>query len=160
VIRRELDLEAAAQERRGSALDTKAGLVLGFAGVIVSLTATATARGFQQAASVAAGVAAVLAVLAFRPRRGLGIAPARLRARYLLAPVETTERALLDTRVDLYEKDEALLRRKLLLMQWAVPLLALAVLIAVAGGIVNPNDGGANEHNPGDRRTPIPSTRP
>lgn len=69
VVRREYD----AQERRADSLDTKAGLVLGFAGLLVSLTPETVWAPFALLARLLAA-SAVLVVL-----RVFGMAAPRLR---------------------------------------------------------------------------------
>lgn len=66
VVRREYDV----QERRADALDTKAGLALGFAGLVVSLAPASVWAPLSVLARVLAGFAGVLAlrVLAVDPR--------------------------------------------------------------------------------------------
>lgn len=61
VVRREYD----AQERRADSLDTKAGLVLGFAGLLVSLTPSSVWAPLALVARVLAGAAGALALRVF-----------------------------------------------------------------------------------------------
>lgn len=61
VVRREYD----AQERRADSLDTKAGLVLGFSGLLVSLTPETVWTPFALLARVLAAAAALLVLRVF-----------------------------------------------------------------------------------------------
>lgn len=73
-------------------LDSKAGVVLGFAGVLVGLGATAQSTVSEQVAfQVGLGfavLAALLAALSFLPRRYPVLEVARLRENNLMASIE------------------------------------------------------------------------
>ena len=66
-IRAELDLERAALDKRGDSVDTRAGLVLGFAGVMAGLALGAKSLFALPGVAVAA-VAAIQAARVFWPR--------------------------------------------------------------------------------------------
>lgn len=95
----EASAEVAAHERRYDALDTKAGVLLGFSGVIVALTAGNLNGALAQIGTAFAGMAAILAGVAFVPRRFPTIALLTLRDKYLTADEEFTRLRLLDTRI-------------------------------------------------------------
>jgi hypothetical protein len=83
-------------------LDAKAGVVLGFSGVLIGLGATAQSADsntivFQIGLGVAVA-AAVLAVSAFLPRPYPTLALGPLRDNYLTEPKDYTRLRLLDTR--------------------------------------------------------------
>jgi hypothetical protein len=130
----EVAAELAAQERRSDALDSKAGVLLGFAGVLVGLTvaslhgAWATiGAGFAAAAAVCAGVAVV-------PRPYPTLEVRRLRETYLTAEEDFTRRRLLDTRIVMYEETQTLLKIKAWLVTAASGTLGIAVVLTVLAG--------------------------
>lgn len=136
VVRAELDVELGLLERRSTAVDTKAGLVLGFAGVLVGLTKDVQ-TWITVAGQVLAVVAAVLAILGFLPRYGGAVNPMTLRQKYLTTDRAATELAVLDTRLLLKEQDEAALRVKARRVRVAVVLLVLAIAVVVANSVVH-----------------------
>ena len=129
--------ERATMDAHGESLDSKAGVVLGFSGVIVGLGATAMSVIsdtvlFQIGLGLAV-FAAAWAAWAFAPR-GYPVLEARpLREKYLtLSEVETRLR-LLDTQVDMVEEAAALVKRKGRRVLLSVIFLALAAALIVAG---------------------------
>jgi hypothetical protein len=84
------------QLRHFDGLDNKAGIVLGFAGVLVAVT-----DGFQalaMASRIAAVGAALLSLLAFLPRKYPVLDTRKLRDRYLRADAGFTQLHLLTPR--------------------------------------------------------------
>ncbi|MEJ7742376.1 MAG: hypothetical protein WKF73_07415 [Nocardioidaceae bacterium] len=74
LLSEEASAELAAHERRYDALDTKAGVLLGFSGVIVALTAGSLDGVIAQLGTALAGLAAIFAgaplcPVGFRPSR-------------------------------------------------------------------------------------------
>ena len=136
----ELISDRVTEERRAiaahaDALDTKAGIVLGFAGAFVALTVDVSgwpSRGAQ----LLAAVAALLAMGAFVPRATpvVGIGP--LRDKYLTAEERLTRRVLLDTEIDLREDLRQQIRVKASLVKGAIGCLAGAVVLVVLAGIL------------------------
>ncbi|CAL9460288.1 hypothetical protein SUDANB95_02609 [Actinosynnema sp. ALI-1.44] len=135
VVRAELDIELGLVERRSAAVDTKAGLVLGFSGILVGLTKDVTSW-ITVAGQFLAVLAAVTAIGAFLPRYGGAVNPMTLRRKYLTADKATTELAVLDTRLALKERDEAALRVKARRVRAAVVVLVLAIAVIVANSVV------------------------
>jgi hypothetical protein len=131
-VRRELD----AEERRADAVDGKAGLVLGFSGVLVSLGSTYVRPPLAVAARVLAGVAGLLAVLAFRPRTFPSLDLAALHERYAAADPDVTRRRIVNLFVDAHPRVRARFRVKLACLRLAVRFLGLAVALMVVGSIV------------------------
>ncbi len=118
-------------------LDTKAGVVLGFAGVLVVLGATAQPDAVNSITfrvglgfAVAAGL---LAVWAFMPRKYPVLEVGPLRQRYLTAPEIDTRLMLLDTQVQMVQKVAELVIHKGRRLRWALCSLATAVTLLVAG---------------------------
>jgi drug/metabolite transporter (DMT)-like permease len=71
--------ELAAQERRADGLDTKAGILLGFAGVVVGVTVDKLQGTIATVGTGLAALAALVAVLAFAPRSFPTLGLRRLR---------------------------------------------------------------------------------
>lgn len=117
-------------------LDTKAGVVLGFAGVLVGLGATAqafvsAALAFQVGLGMAV-LAALSAAFAFLPRKYPVVEVLPLRA-FLTAPEAETQLTLLDVQIDMVIEAATLVKLKGRLIKVAVGLLAVAAALIVAG---------------------------
>lgn len=82
IVEAEVERERDRQDRRGDALDSKAGILLGFAGAVTALAAAQPGAWADVAVTLSA-LAAVLAVLAFLPRSFAKIEVVALRRRYL-----------------------------------------------------------------------------
>lgn len=118
-------------------LDGKAGVVLGFAGVLVGLGATAQIRIsgtviFEIGLDVAV-VAAGLAAWAFLPRRYPVLEVERLRQSNLTASEEETRLELLDTQIVMVKEAATLVKQKGWRVRAAVGCLAIAAALVVAG---------------------------
>ena len=116
-------------------LDNKAGIVLGFSGVLVAI-----AEGLEPLASagrVAAGASGLLSMWAFLPRNYPVVDTRKLRDRYLRADPSFTKLHLLDTQIKMEQDASKLLHVKALRLKFAVSLLALAVLLVAAGMLVS-----------------------
>lgn len=126
----------AEQERRGANLDTKAGVLLGFAGVLVGLS-VANLHGWPAHAGAAVGaLAAVLAGGATLPRSFPTLDLRELRDRYLTAEEDVTRLTLLDTRIAMFAETRAVLKRKAQLVTAATLSLGVAVIVTVVAGMV------------------------
>lgn len=136
LVASEVAAELTAQERRGDALDSKAGILLGFAGVIVGLAGQRLSGPVSDAGIAVGALAAIAAGAAFLPRSFPALDPARLRESYLRADVEFTRLRLLDTQVAMHGYTQRLLGRKAKLVTAAALLLGLAVILTVAGAIL------------------------
>lgn len=136
VVERELNRAEVSHQQHAQGLDTKAGLVLGAAGVIVALAVGHRSLSLTggQVSAVAAGVAAARA---FLPRTGGIINPSELQERYLDQPERTTRLTLLATRVDLFQADEEALKVKFLSLRVAVVFLLVAAVDVCVGSIVD-----------------------
>ena len=121
-------------------LDSKAGVVLGFVGVLVGLGATAqpavSGRGVFQTGLAFAVLAAVVAALSFLPRRYSVLQVARLRQSNLTAPTQETKLELLDTEIVMVEKAATLVRQKGLGVRISVVCLAIASTLVVIGTLI------------------------
>jgi hypothetical protein len=120
-------------------LDGKAGVVLGFAGVLVGLGATAlpavSGRLIFQIGLGVAVVAALLAAWAFLPRRYPVLEVGQLRNNLTAAEEETTLE-LLDTQIDMVREAAELAKRKGRRVQGSVACLAVATALIVAGTLI------------------------
>ena len=128
--------ELGAQERRADALDSKAGVLLGFAGVLVALSLDKLHGTFGHVASGIAALAGLLAAAAFIPRAYPTLALRHLRDRYLTSEEEFTRLRLLDTRIAMYKRNQPRLNRKAQLVKASTMALGLAVLLTLVASIV------------------------
>ncbi|MGH2556254.1 MAG: hypothetical protein ACRDHO_11120, partial [Actinomycetota bacterium] len=129
-----VELQLEHQLKHFDGLDNKAGIVLGFAGVLV-----AVADGIEPltiAARIAAVGAAVLSLWAFLPRRYPVLDTRKLRERYLRADPGFTKLHLLDTQIRMEEEASTLLDRKASRLKLAVSSLSVGVLLVAAGILV------------------------
>jgi hypothetical protein len=120
-------------------LDTKAGVVLGFAGILVGLGATAQADvssnlAFQIGLG-AAVLSALFAAFAFLPRKYPVIEVLALRD-FLTAPEAETKLTLLDVEISMVVQTGDLVKQKGGRIKVAVGLLALAAALIVAGTLI------------------------
>jgi len=121
-------------ERRSEGLDTKAGLCLGFAGVLVGILLRA---GSGVAAYVALGVdfaVAVLSLLGYRMRSITVLKPRQLR-RYIGYDEPSIRLVVLDTRLVQSEELERNLRRKANVISAALIGLLLAVMATAVAAV-------------------------
>jgi hypothetical protein len=104
----EIAHERQEQSQHANALDSKAGITLGFAGALVALAsdrsiAAIVGRGF-------AVIAALMALLAFAPRPFPVLELRRLRDTYLTSEPDFTRLHMLDTHVRMAEESAALIK--------------------------------------------------
>jgi hypothetical protein len=112
------------------ALDTKAGVVMGFAGVLVTIGPRDTAVAVV---ATAIGVAAAVAGLsAFWPGRFPALEPQHLRS-YLSAEERITRLVVVDTYGELLRQGRDLIRSKALRLKAAMLMLAVASVLQVFG---------------------------
>lgn len=135
VVEAALAREEDSYRQRAQSIDTRLGLLLGAAGVLVAFVGgrSSIAGLVGQVVALAAGGAAVLGLW---PRVDKGIAPRKLRDRYLAADPTLTRMRLLNTRLELHEKDEVGLMTKARRLRAAALLLLSAATTIVVGSIV------------------------
>jgi hypothetical protein len=133
--------ELGAQERRGDGLDTKAGIVLGFAGIVVGVTIDKLEGPIATVGTGLAAVAALLAVVAFVPRSFPSLAVRPLRDSYLTTDEDFTRLRLLDTQIAMYQRTERLLTLKARLVTVAAAVLGVAVVLIVVGSTLQTGGG-------------------
>ena len=144
IVLAQVAAERETMNAHAESLDGKAGVVLGFAGVLVGLGATAQAAVsdgivFQIGLAVAV-VAALLAAWAFLPRRYPVLEVERLRQANLTASEAETRLELLDTQIEMVKEAATLVRQKGWRVRAAVGCLATAAALVVAG-ILTPMGG-------------------
>jgi hypothetical protein len=123
-------LERQAQLSHFDSLDTKAGLVLGFSGVLIALGNDAAS--FLGIASIlVAALAAGWAVAAFWPRGFPSIDPTRL-GEYAVSDLAFTQLTVVDTLELMVIETGSLLEMKSRRLKWALTTLSAAALLAAA----------------------------
>jgi len=165
-----VDTERAAMSAHAESLDTKAGVVLGFAGVLVGLGATAQPVFLRSAISQAGlgltVAAAMLAAWAFLPRNFPVLELLRLRDKYLVASEEETRLRLLDTQIEMTRQAASLVKRKGYRIQLSVGCLACATALIVIGTLTTGGQADAARSttpagpSPGPRGTSLVIFRP
>lgn len=135
IIEIALEREAGSYRERGNSLDTKAGVILGAAGVIVALVGTTAsiAAIVGQALAIAAGGAAVWVIL---PRVDKAIGPQELRDRYLTTDPVRTRLIILNTRILLHAANELHLVTKARGLRCACTLLLGSAIAILTSGIL------------------------
>lgn len=136
IIEDALQREDDSYRNRANSLDTKAGVILSAAGLIVVLVGihSSVAGVIGQLAAIGTGIASVLT---FLPRVDKAIGPRNLRDRYIQSDETTTRLFVLNTRIELHERNEQRLfdkAKRLKVAAWL--LLGSATAIAI-GSIVN-----------------------
>lgn len=124
------------QERRSDALDSKAGVVLGFAGVLVPLSVANLHSNTAHVGTGFAALAALLAAAGFFPRNSPALNLRHLRETYLTAEEGFTRLRVLDTRIAMYERTSRRLEVKAVAVSSAVAALGIAVIVTVVAGIL------------------------
>ena len=139
VIAAQVASERQTMNAHAESLDTKAGVVLGFAGVLVGLGATAqTLVSSDLTFKIGLGVAvaaALSAALAFLPRKYPVVEVLPLRD-FLTATENETKLTLLDVQINMVIEAATLVRTKGQRVKTAVALLAIAAALIVAGTLV------------------------
>lgn len=131
VLSEETSTELAAHERRVDALDSKAGILLGFSGLIVALSAGNLDGLLAHVSTWVAGLAAILSGSAFVPRRFPTLELLDMRNSYLTAEEDFTRLRLMDTRIAMSIEMREWLKWKARLVTFAALTLGLAVVLIV-----------------------------
>lgn len=161
IVLAQVAAEPETMNAHAESLDGKAGVVLGFAGVLEGLGATAQAAVsvgivFQIGLAVAV-VAALLAAWAFLPRRYPVLEVERLRQANLTASEAETRLELLDTQIVMVKEAATLVRQKGWRVRAAVGSLATAAALVVAG-ILTPMGGRLHACRQGASKRTSPAT--
>jgi len=117
--------------RHFEGLDSKAGVLLGFSGVLVALT-TRTPTPVGALAAFAALLAIVFALSAYMPRRVPTLDVLPLRDRYLTAHERFSRLHLLDTKIEMIRELAGIVREKALRLRIGLVLLAISGLLLIA----------------------------
>lgn len=128
-------------------LDTKAGILLAFDGVLITLTRDIT-LAFQIPSVVLALASAVLALVAFWPRDYPVFEPTALR-KYMTYPDDQTRLKLHDVMERMVAEGAGLLKRKARNLKPALILLALAAITFGAGIVITNATGEVSDASPG-----------
>lgn len=131
MIAARVEAERERHTAHAESLDGKAGILLGFAGVVVALRGGGRASWIGIAGLLLTALAALFAVLAFAPRPFAVLEVRHLRDRYLRADARFTRLTLVDTEIEMIE----LVRRKARLLLTSLVLL-LGGVACIAGGIL------------------------
>jgi hypothetical protein len=154
-------LDQVASERElmnahAESLDAKAGVLLGFAGVLVGLGATAQATistdGIFQSGLAVAAVAAGLAAWAVLPRHYPVLQVLSVRQKLLVAAEPETRLQLLDVQIKMIMDTAELVKYKGRRVRWSVVCLAIAAALVVVGTLTAGGHADA-----GKRAEPRPS---
>lgn len=142
-------LRAERSERRGhaDALDQKAGLALGFAGVLVTLS-NDIGEPWRVLGAIASMTSAALALWSFWPRPY----PVLDNVRNYLAGAEAhTELVLVDTLDEMNRQTDETAARKARRLRGALAALAVAVVMLGTGVIARDSGGGHGDQGPAER---------
>lgn len=127
--------EREAQLRHYDSLDTKAGVVLGFAGALVALAPSGNL--FVDAGRVFSVLSGLLALWTFWPRTYPALELRILRETYLGADPEFTRIHLLDAQIEIAEGASDAMTRKAWRLRLAMTALAVATMLTAAGLVVD-----------------------
>lgn len=143
-----LDLVQAERDKQRAhfdGLDTKAGVVLGFAGVLVTLAPDVSLPFLVPGLGAAAG-AAGFALGSFWPR-AYPVVEARPLRKYLPAELAFTRLRVLDTLIQMTQEVEGVLADKGRRLRTALIALALAA-VCFGGGIIDAQARGDGDEQP------------
>lgn len=133
------------------ALDTKAGVLLAFAGVLI-VVSPGIRFAFLLPGIILAALSALLAMATFWPRKLPGLDPWALR-QFLTYDTESAGLKVHDTIAEMVTTGREVLRVKARNLRWALMLLLLAAASFGAGIIVTAHSAGAGRTEHGIERT-------
>jgi hypothetical protein len=136
VVERVVDRERQAQLQHFDALDSKAGVMLGFAGALAAL-APAAVNGIVDGGRFVAVGGALMGLWAFWPRSYGAVTLRALRGRYLASEPAFARIHLTDTQIAVAEELAATLDRKALRVKLAMSFLAASSILVAAGLLVH-----------------------
>ena len=131
LIARRVDAEHDAHIRHADALDSKGGIVLGFAGAVAAISSSHVTAA-RVPGLVLAILAAMGALAAIVPRRFPTWELTDLR-KYLRADPELTQLVVLDTTILMIQQLKSTLEWKSKTLKFAVVVLTLAIVLSGAG---------------------------
>lgn len=118
------------------ALDSKAGVTLGFSGAIVAL-ATDVESGVAKVGVGLAVLAGVLAMVSFLPRRQPVFDLRHVRDSYLRAEANFTKLHLLDTEIRMVSEASRVITGKAWLLTASLAVLAAAIALLATGTLLS-----------------------
>lgn len=121
------------QVQQLDAMDSKAGTLLGFSGLLVALIATLGGSWFLVPGAVVAGAAAVAALRASRSTKFHRIAPEKAYVWWANLPRDRALWQIYADEVQVLRLDDGLVRTKLRRVKLAWWILAFAILLAAVG---------------------------
>lgn len=125
----------AQQLQHFEALDSKAGIILGFAGALVALSPGGGPVLLMLGRGVAV-VSAFVALATFWPRSFLVTDISELRTRYIASEEHFTKLVLLDTQVDMARASLPVIDEKAGRLRAAMVMLGLAAVLTAVGASV------------------------
>lgn len=131
LVAREVDRELQIQLQHFEAIDSKAGLLLGFSGALVALVGTGSSLASQTLRGFAA-CAALSALASFWPRSFATMNVRALRDKYLQADANFTARALVDTQIQMVQEISGTLQTKGRWLKVAISFLVMATVVSGA----------------------------
>jgi len=111
VVRDEARAERAGQVANFDSIDTKAGILLGFAGALVALSREGSSLALQLGRGLGV-LSGFLSLWTFWPRRFWSTDLRPLRDKYLAAEPAFSKLRLLDTHIEMAERVAEVIRRK------------------------------------------------
>ncbi|MGH3844699.1 MAG: hypothetical protein ACRDR6_13090 [Pseudonocardiaceae bacterium] len=132
IVRAELDIEREAQDQRSASADTRAGLIVGFSGVMASIAVNSKSLLTLPGLGLAV-VAAVLATTVLWPRLQSTVSPRALRNRYLAGPPDVIKLSVLDKRILDYEENQEQIKIKIARLKRAIAVFVVAVAALLLG---------------------------
>lgn len=135
VLAAEVRDQLVAQTRRFDRLDTRAGVLLGFAGVFVALSSQ-TFGFWIVAGRLASVVSAVFALGSFLVSDFPAVDLIRLRKKHLSGKDSLTRLTLLDTHIAMLETARRLTDRKARRVKVTIGGLSIAIVLAIVGLLV------------------------
>jgi hypothetical protein len=132
IVADEVRSERAAQLGHFDAVETKAGVLLGFAGAITALSSRPVGP-FSASGLGAAVLSGLLALMSFWPRKYWRTDLEALRARYLAADPAFARIRLLDSQIVMAERSYRTLAWKVRFLKLAMVSLAAAVPLSALG---------------------------
>jgi hypothetical protein len=131
VILEEVRIERAAQLQHFDALDSKAGIVLGFSGAVAALAPSRhLVVGIGRLIVV---LSALSAIWTFLPRTFQLTNVYNLREKYLAAHPDFTKLNLIDAQISMMKSAKDLLESKAFRLKLAMGFLALGVILIAVG---------------------------
>ena len=132
VVREEVRAERAGQLANFEAIDTKAGILLGFAGALVALSREGSSLVLQLGRGLGV-LSGFLSLWTFWPRRFWTTDLRPLRDKYLAAEPAFSRLRLVDTHIEMAERMAEVIRGKAMTLRLAMVSLAVAVLLVAVG---------------------------